>query len=123
MEERDAFDNAQTIKTNPLEHFLDRTFVKDFMQQRLINMNLSDFELSNCEINQLRSKRRKPAIQFDLYLHNKKYDYFLAPKRVVGKWSSDELGSDVFHLMQELWHKGFDGEEDAQNDDGRLKTN
>ena len=63
------------IKSDPLEYFLNESFVKKFIETNLLpKMNLSDeFEIVNCEIIpfRLRKKEGVAAIEFKLRLCNK----------------------------------------------------
>ena len=104
--------NTASIKANPLDYFLNESFVRDFIELHLYKFNLSEFKILNCKINRLKSKRRKPAIEFKLQLVNSKQNQQPIYKSIVGKWSSDEYCKQVFDLLEELWDKGFDGGND-----------
>jgi thiamine kinase-like enzyme len=95
--------NDSTLNTDS-SCFLSGSFVRDFFETHLHKLNLSDCRILNCEVNRLRSKRRKPAIEFDLSIQNK--EEFIS-KKFIGKWSSDDRGDEVFDLLDEIWQKRY----------------
>jgi Phosphotransferase enzyme family len=111
-----------SININPVDYFLNEAFVSNFFEARVLSkLKLSEFRILKCEINRLKSRRRKPAIEFKLWLYNKNNSDNHKQQQqtyvnLVGKWRNDELLKETFDLLQELWSKGF-----QSGDDDHLK--
>src|SRR5919198_4488440 len=104
--------DVDSAKSNLLDYFLNESFVRDFFEVHMSKLNLSDFRILNCEINPLKIGRSKSAIELKLQLQS---------KSIVGKWRrSDGQGKEIFDLLQEVWHKGFDDRR-VDVDDDHLK--
>ena len=105
-----------SININPVDYFLNEAFVNNFFEVRLLSkLKLSEFRILKCEINRLKSRRRKPAIEFKLWLYNKNNNDNHKQQtsiNLVGKWRNDELLKETFDLLQELWSKGFHSGDD-----------
>ena len=106
-----------SININPVDYFLNEAFVSNFFEARVLpRLNLSEFRILKCEINRLKSRRRKPAIEFRLWLNNKNnndnHKQQQTSINLVGKWRNDELLKETFDLLQELWCKGFQSGDD-----------
>jgi len=102
---------------NPVDYFLNEAFVSNFFEARVLpKLKLSEFRILKCEINRLKSRRRKPAIEFKLWLYNKNnsdnHKQQQTSVNLVGKWRNDELLKETFDLLQELWSKGFQSGDD-----------
>jgi hypothetical protein len=107
------------IKSNPLEYFLNESFVKKFIETNLLaKLNLSEFEIVNCEIIPFRVRKKEgvATIEFKLRLCNKENHQQIS-RSIVGKWRNDGRGKEIFDLLQELWNKGFNRQDD--DDDGK----
>jgi hypothetical protein len=101
--------DVDSAKSNLLDYFLNESFVRDFFEVHMSKLNLSDFRILNCEINPLKIGRSKSAIELKLQLQS---------KSIVGKWRrSDGQGKEIFDLLQEVWHKGFDDRRGDADDD------
>jgi hypothetical protein len=106
-----------SININPVDYFLNESFVSNLFEVRVLpRLNLSEFRILKCEINRLKSRRRKPAIEFRLWLNNKNnndnHKQQQTSINLVGKWRNDELLKETFDLLQELWSKGFQSGDD-----------
>jgi len=106
-----------SININPVDYFLNEAFVSNFFEVHVLpRLNLSEFRILKCEINRLKSRRRKPAIEFRLWLNNKNnndnHKQQQTSINLVGKWRNDELLKETFDLLQELWSKGFQSGDD-----------
>ena len=104
------------MNTKQIDYFLDESFVRNFFELNLSNLNLSDFRILNCQTNLLKRRKSKAAIEFKLHLrykrndnsqHNHHRSNSSISKSIVGKWRSDGRGKEVFDLLQEIWTKGF----------------
>ena len=113
------------VKIDSLDDFLlNESFVRNFFEAHISKMNLSNFRILKCETHLLKSKRRKPAIEFKLHLQSKtnNQQQQQLSKSIIGKRRSDGYGEQVFNLLQELWNKGFDGRKRGGHDhDDHLK--
>ena len=111
--------DVDSVKPNLLDYFLNESFVKDFFEVHMSKLNLSDFRILNCEINPLKIGRSKSAIELKLQLQskNKNNQRQQICKGIVGKWRSDGQGKEIFDLLQEVWHKGFDDRRGKDDDD------
>jgi hypothetical protein len=111
--------DVDSVKPNLLDYFLNESFVKDFFEVHMSKLNLSDFRILNCEINPLKIGRSKSAIELKLELQSKSKNNQRQQicKCIVGKWRSDGQGKEIFDLLQEVWHKGFDDRRGKDDDD------
>jgi serine/threonine protein kinase len=96
-------------KLYPLDFFLDESFAKSFAELNILpRLNLSGYAISDCKINQLKSRRRKPVIEFKLQLVNiEDNNQRQMSINLIGKYRNDGLLRGVFDLLQELWQKAF----------------
>jgi Phosphotransferase enzyme family len=106
-----------SININPVDYFLNEAFVSNFFEAHVLSkLKLSGFRILKCEINRLKSRRRKPAIEFKLWLYNKNnsdnHKQQQTSVNLVGKWRNDELLKETFDLLQELWSKRFHSGDD-----------
>jgi len=95
------------LKSYPLDCFFDKSFLSHFVKSNIVpKLNLSGYNISNCEINKLKSRRRKPVIEFKLGLlngdDNNQRQIFI---NLIGKYRNDGLLRVVFDLLQELWEE------------------
>jgi hypothetical protein len=111
--------NVDLVKPNLLDYFLNESFVKDFFEVHMSKLNLSDFRILNSKINPLKIGRSKSAIELKLHLQSKSKNNQQQQicKSIVGKWRSDGQGKEIFDLLQEVWHKGFDDRRGKDDDD------
>ena len=111
--------DVDSVKPNLLDYFLNESFVRDFFEVHMSKLNLSDFRILNCEINPLKIGRSKSAIELKLQLQSKSKNNQRQQicKGIVGKWRSDGQGKEIFDLLQEVWHKGFDDRRGDADDD------
>ena len=102
-------DESHSPKVYPLDLFLDATFAKSFAELNLLpRLNLSGYAISDCKINQLKSRRRKPVIEFKLQLvNNEDNNQRQMSINLIGKYRNDGLLGGVFDLLEELWQKAF----------------
>ena len=104
--------DTDLVKLDSFDDFLlNESFVRNFFEAHISKLNLSDFSILKYETHLLKSKRRKPAIEFKLHLQSKTNNQQKQQlsKSIIGKRRSDSYGEQVFSLLQELWNKGFDG--------------
>jgi hypothetical protein len=104
------------LKPYPLDSFFDESFARDFVIAGILpKLNLSGYNISSCKINKLKSRRRKPVIEFKLELLNsengEQHHIFI---NLIGKHRNDWLLEVVFNLLQELWDKSWFNDEDDQ---------
>ena len=125
---KEKHERSSVKASTQIDYFLNESFVKDcFQQQNLLSkLNLSDFKILGCEINPLKIRKNKSVIEFKLQFASKKrkkqqQEQQQQPlsKIIVGKWRPDGRGKEIFDLLQEVWHKGFEmeGADDHDNDD------
>ena len=99
-----------SININPVDYFLNEAFVSNFFEVHLLSkLKLSEFRILKCEINRLKSRRRKPAIEFKLWLYNKNnndnHKQQQTSVNLVGKWRNDELLKETFDLTRIMEQK------------------
>src|SRR5919201_4082034 len=111
--------DVDSAKSNLLDYFLNESFVRDFFEVHMSKLNLSDFRILNCKINPLKIGRSRSAIELKLQLQSKSKNNQQQQicKSIVGKWRSDGQGKEIFDLLQEVWHKGFDDRRVDNNDE------
>src|ERR1041384_491110 len=124
---KEKHERSSVKASTQVDYFLNESFVKDcFQQQNLLSkLNLSDFKILGCEINPLKIRKNKSVIEFKLQFASKKRkkqqqeQQQPLSKIIVGKWRPDGRGKEIFDLLQEVWHKGFDmeGADEHDNDD------
>jgi len=109
-------DESNLSKFYPLGCFFDESFARYFVKLNILpRLNLSCCNISDCEINQLKSRRRKPVIEFKLQLLNgEDNNQQQISISLIGKYRNDGLLRVVFDLLQELWDKSSFGGEDNQ---------
>jgi thiamine kinase-like enzyme len=109
-------DESNLSKIYPLGYFFDESFARYFVKLNILpRLGLSSYTISDCKINQLKSRRRKPVIEFKLQLLNSENNNQQQISiSLIGKYRNDGLLRVVFDLLQELWVNSSFGYENSQ---------
>ncbi len=95
-----------------IDHLLNQAFVKHLFELNQDALNLSKFRILDCQVNPIKVSKKggKSVIEFILRLDHP-HNGERAKKSIIGKWRPDRRGEATFDLLQELWQKGFDGDD------------